>query len=442
MDASVILNLPDTRFQPAISSFPATQTTADACKRERERDRGSVSVQVKQRNCPRERRISDSVRPVTGRLPAGLQQTLLMEVIELMRGSRAITCPRRSAPGQETSYKRVPMMVPKTTSETLKHKINPSLDQTSPRSVDVLLYTPGQLGVSELDGGGNPKLWCALSDGKVLVFDAASWSMQQNSVQVGKSRLNCMLAVTQHQLWIGSKDSFIYIINPRSVSCNKQLTEHRGEVTGLALEERIDKFSQTVAYSCSEDGNVIVWDVSTLQARRHFRVSCDRLQSIQIHNGMLWCCGRDCLLEVRRNGTVHRKVSLPDHLLSSPRGFSSFLLFNESEQLWAGFAAAGELCVWPLKDLNKPFIRIQLKDCAGVVCMIEVKNQIWVGCHGKDPQGKTRGKIYVLNTDRYTVEKELMAHDDSVQTLCSAEHRYVLSGAARTDGKIGIWKVE
>ncbi len=39
--------------------------------------------------------------------------------------------------------------------------------------------------------------------------------------------------------------------------------------------------------------------------------------------------GRDCLMEVRRNGTVHRKVSVPDHLLSSPRGFSSFLLFNE-----------------------------------------------------------------------------------------------------------------
>lgn len=36
------------------------------------------------------------------------------------------------------------MMVPKTTSETLKHKINPSLDLTSPQAVDVLLYTPGK----------------------------------------------------------------------------------------------------------------------------------------------------------------------------------------------------------------------------------------------------------------------------------------------------------
>lgn len=54
---------------------------------------------------------------------------------------------------------------------------------------EVCCVCVGQLGVSELDGGANPKLWCALSDGKVLVFDAASWSMQQNSVQVGTSRL-------------------------------------------------------------------------------------------------------------------------------------------------------------------------------------------------------------------------------------------------------------
>uniref|UniRef100_A0A673LLK7 DENN domain-containing protein 3 n=1 Tax=Sinocyclocheilus rhinocerous TaxID=307959 RepID=A0A673LLK7_9TELE len=328
-----------------------------------------------------------------------LTNALLMDaVVGSLQSQKAIFAATKLAYFDKKKLE-VPMMVPKTTSETLKHKINPSLDQTAPQAVDVLLYTPGQLGVSELDGGGNPKLWCALSDGKVLVFDAASWSMQHNSVQVGKSRLNCMLAVNQQQLWIGSKDSFIYIINSRSVSCNKQLTEHRGEVTGLAIQD-------TVAYSCSDDCSVIVWDVSTLQVKRQFRVSCDRLQSIQIHNGMLWCCN---------------------------------IMNLSSEQLWAGLADAGELCVWHCRDLNKPFIRIQLKDCAGVVCMIKVKNQVR---HRSRLSGKTRGKIYVVSKDRYTVEKELMAHDDSVQTLCSAEDRYMLSGAARADGKIGIWKVE
>ncbi|XP_051526905.1 DENN domain-containing protein 3 isoform X2 [Myxocyprinus asiaticus] len=371
-----------------------------------------------------------------------LTNALLMDaVVGILQTQKAVYAATKLAYFDKMKSE-VPMMVPKTTSETLKHKINPSLDLMSPQAVDVLLYTPGHLGVSDLNGGGNPKLWCAISDGKVLVFDATSWSMQQNSVQVGTSRLNCMLAVNQQQLWIGSQDSFIYIINPHSMSCNKQLTEHRVEVTGLALEERTDKYSQMVAYSCSAEGTVIVWDVSSLQVKRHFRISCDRLQSIEIHNGMLWCGARDCLIEVRRNGTVHRKMSLPDHLLSSPGGFSSFLLFNESEQLWAGFADAGELCMWHCRDLTRPIIRIQLKDCTGVVCMIKVKKQIWVGCRGHSSTGKARGKIYVLNIDRCTVEKELVAHTDSVQTLCSAEDRYVLSGAAQEDGKIGIWKVE
>lgn len=55
----------------------------------------------------------------------------------------------------------------------------------------MFLFTfSGQLGVSsDSEGDGNPKLWCALSDGKVVVFDAASWSMQQNQVQVGTSRV-------------------------------------------------------------------------------------------------------------------------------------------------------------------------------------------------------------------------------------------------------------
>lgn len=48
----------------------------------------------------------------------------------------------------------------------------------------------------------------------------------------------------------------------------------------------------------------------------------------------------------------------------------------------------------------------------------------------------------MVDTERHLVEKELVAHSDRVQALCSAEHRYVLSGAACEDGKIAIWKVE
>lgn len=48
----------------------------------------------------------------------------------------------------------VPMAVPKTTAETLKHKINPSAGETFPQAVDVLLYTPGTDSFSLLAAAG------------------------------------------------------------------------------------------------------------------------------------------------------------------------------------------------------------------------------------------------------------------------------------------------
>lgn len=49
--------------------------------------------------------------------------------------------------------------------------------------------TSGHLTCNDLEGEMNPKLWVALSGGKVVVFDAASWSMLQDCIQVGESQL-------------------------------------------------------------------------------------------------------------------------------------------------------------------------------------------------------------------------------------------------------------
>uniref|UniRef100_A0A8C7RTE1 DENN domain-containing protein 3 n=1 Tax=Oncorhynchus mykiss TaxID=8022 RepID=A0A8C7RTE1_ONCMY len=341
-----------------------------------------------------------------------LTNVLLMDaVVGCLQTQKAIFAASKLAYFDRVKHE-VPVMVPKTTLETLKHKINPSLDLPAPQTVHVLLYTPGQLSYSEADGDGNPKLWCALSGGRVVVFDAASWSMQQNCVQVGSSQLNCMLGLDQDQVWIGSQDSIIYIIDSRSMSCNKQLTEHRHEVMDFALEES-DKMRQT--YSCSADGTVILWDLSTLKVKKQFQLTCDRLMSIQLFNGTLWCCNQTLCI------------------------FAAF----QQGQLWTSCSDSDELCLWHCKDLTKPFLRVRLQNCTGVNCMIKVKNQIWVGCSGPSPdQCRMSGKIYIVDTESHSVEKELMAHTDSVQALCSAEGRYVLSGSACQDGKIAIWKVE
>ncbi|XP_061572742.1 DENN domain-containing protein 3-like isoform X2 [Cololabis saira] len=121
-----------------------------------------------------------------------LTNVLLMDaVVGCLQTQRSISAATKLAYFDKIKYE-VPMMVPKTTSETLKHKINPSLDLVEPQTVHVLLYTPGQLTCNDLQGEMNPKLWVALSGGRVVVFDAASWSMLQDSIQVGETQVNAV----------------------------------------------------------------------------------------------------------------------------------------------------------------------------------------------------------------------------------------------------------
>lgn len=47
-----------------------------------------------------------------------------------------------------------------------------------------------------------------------------------------------MIMVEQSQVWIGSQDSIIYIINTHSMSCNKQLNDHRSDVTDIIVEKK------------------------------------------------------------------------------------------------------------------------------------------------------------------------------------------------------------
>ncbi|XP_049556389.1 DENN domain-containing protein 3 isoform X4 [Orcinus orca] len=334
----------------------------------------------------------------------------------------------------------MPMAVPKTTSETLKHKINPSAGETFPRAIDVLLYTPGHLDPAEKVEDAHPKLWCALNEGKVVVFDASSWTVHQHCFKVGTSKLNCMVMAEQTQVWVGSEDSVIYIINVHSMSCNKQLTDHRSSVTGLVVQDGAQ--APSTVYSCSADGTVLAWNASSLQVTSRFQLPGDGLLAIRLHGGRLWCCTGNSIVVVTTAGFLHQELKIGENFKEISTSFLGFQLMPEQEQLWAACAGYDDIYVWSLQDLAQPPQRIHLQDCSRIHCMIQVKKQqIWVGGTGLS-QGRSKGKIYVIDAERKTVEKELVAHTDTVNTLCSAEDRYVLSGSGRDEGKIAIWKVE
>ncbi|PNJ18008.1 DENND3 isoform 9, partial [Pongo abelii] len=333
----------------------------------------------------------------------------------------------------------MPMTLPKTTLETLKHKINPSAGEAFPQAVDVLLYTPGHLDPAEKVEDAHPKLWCALSEGKVTVFDASSWTIHQHCFKVGTAKVNCMVMADQNQVWVGSEDSVIYIINVHSMSCNKQLTDHCSSVTDLIVQE--GQKAPSEVYSCSMDGTVLAWNVSTLQVTSRFQLPRGGLTSIRLHGGRLWCCTGNSIVVMTTNGFLRQELKIEENFRDTSTSFLAFQLLPEEEQLWAACAGRSEVYIWSLKDLAQPPQRVPLEDCSEIHCMIRVKKQVWVGSQGLW-QGTPKGKIYVIDAERKTVEKELVAHMDTVRTLCSAEDRYVLSGSGREEGKVAIWKGE
>ncbi|XP_053322135.1 DENN domain-containing protein 3 [Spea bombifrons] len=366
-----------------------------------------------------------------------LTNVLLMDaVVASLQTSKAIYAASKLS-HFDRMRNEVPMMVPKTTAETLKHRINPSSGETVAQSVDVLLYTPGQLDSAE--GDDSPKLWCGLCEGKVVVFNASTWSILHHCFKVGSANLRCMVGVEQNQVWIGSSNSTIYIINTHSMSCNKQLTDHRTEVVDIVVDAAAGP--RRISYSCSADGSVLAWDINTLKIHHRFQLPCQTVTSMKAYDDCLVYCARDSVLLTNKSGHPLQKLEITESLQKIGSAFHCIQLLSARQQLWASCKGSNEVFVFDMADLSRAPVKILLQDCTEITCMLKVKQQMWVGSKGIS-QGKSKGKIYIIDAEKKIVEKELVAHADVVKSLCSAEDRYVLSGSGKEDGKVAIWKVE
>uniref|UniRef100_A0A2K5E160 DENN domain containing 3 n=1 Tax=Aotus nancymaae TaxID=37293 RepID=A0A2K5E160_AOTNA len=288
-----------------------------------------------------------------------------------------------------------------------------------------LLFSLGHLDPAEKVEDAHPKLWCALSEGKVTVFDASSWTVHQHSFKVGTAKVNCMVMADQNQVWVGSEDSVIYIINVHSMSCNKQLTDHRSSVTDLIVQD--GQKAPSEVYSCSVDGTVLAWNVRTLRVTSRFQLLSGGLTSIRLHGGRLWCCTGNSIVVMTTNGFLRQELKIEENFTDTGTSFLAFQLLPEVPQqgLWAQHA----------RGLGPTAHTVPCVSAGAAV------GGVWVGSRGLW-QGTPKGKIYVIDAESKTVEKELVAHVDTVRTLCSAEDRYVLSGSGKEEGKIAIWKGE
>ncbi|KAI8490112.1 Rab guanyl-nucleotide exchange factor [Branchiostoma belcheri] len=241
----------------------------------------------------------------------------------------------------------------------------------------------------------------------------------------GSSVTCCLLSVGTDQVWAGSFDTTIYIIDINTHTANKQLLDHVDMVSDLTISQ-----DGSTVYSASLNGQILLWSAATLQKQGQIWLkNVQRLVSIRLVGQNLWCCTKSALLLVDREGQTLHTLQMTDEG-DSPLQIECFLL-SQDGMLWAGSGNQGRLTVWDSQSYS--VVKNISVSCRGLSKMVQTHGKIWVG-------GKC-GNIHIFNQGTYTEEKELVAHEDAIRSMCAAFDRYIMTGSGSKDGKIAIWRV-
>ncbi|KAG7268756.1 hypothetical protein CRUP_031828 [Coryphaenoides rupestris] len=310
-----------------------------------------------------------------------------------------------------------------TTAEVLKHKINPSLELTTPHAVDVLLYTPGAGGVAaEVGGASRPR--------RIL-------RGQGQQKQVGPDLFRV----------------FYTIWKETEAEAQESVTEH------LEPSECVFKLSSSVKTSRG------VGKIAMTQRRlflltdgRPGYVEAAQYRDIEVSSAALLLL-RIPSLKLRVRG---RKEAFEANLKTETELWNLMVKEMRAGRSMADLhkttAEVLKHKINPSLELTTPHavdVLLYTPGAGGVAAevggasrprrILRGQGQLWVSVSGGKVMvfdASSWGKVYILDTERHMVLKELQGHADRVTALCSAEDRYALSGAGKHDGKIAIWKVE
>ncbi|XP_072026866.1 DENN domain-containing protein 3-like [Amphiura filiformis] len=305
------------------------------------------------------------------------------------------------------------------TSSVLVHKFNPSSNEAQRTTVEAMIYTPGKIGS---DDDNHPRLWCAMGSGRVKVFNGSNFVLEAE-IDEAKDRVCCLQLVRGDQVWAGSFDTTIYIIDVVSYTANKQLVEHDDIVSDITTDE-----DSSMAYTASLNGQVNVWDTQSLVLKNTINLdNTDKLVSIKYYKGNIWCCTKDDIRLVDLEGEELRRLQHID-AQGVPQLIEAFIIAHD--MVWTGCGRQGVVACWDVNTLSK---KKEMKvNCRGISRLVEVKGRIWAG--------SKQGKIHRFDCKTGKYMNELSAHDDAVRALCKAEDRYVITGAGSRDGKVAVWR--
>ncbi|XP_046563294.1 DENN domain-containing protein 3-like [Haliotis rubra] len=310
--------------------------------------------------------------------------------------------------------------LPKDTVDALQHRVDPNIGDRDRKTVEAILYTPGTDSLHRSEQLP-PRLWCGMGDGKVKVFDATTWELEDKIVQT-KNTAACLVPVGETQVWVGSHG--IYIIDTETIMCNKTLSEHQDLVTDIVISN-----DKRHAHSASVSGLIVMWEIQTLTRLKKFQLNdITSLKSLKIIGDQLWCGLWKRIGVLNLDGEELQRFHFQSND-GNGRNVDLDCFAVTDLEVWAGVRREGMLVVWDRNTgLQNATIRLE---CRGISTLLLCDNKIWVGTKA--------GTIYIYLTNTHQLWKTLRAHDDAVRSLCLADVRYVMSGGGSKDGKVAIW---
>lgn len=317
-------------------------------------------------------------------------------------------------------------MVHLDTSSELVHKFNPSSNEPQCSTVEAMVYTPGNR--SQSSDEDTPRLWCAMGEGRIKVFDGSNFGLEEE-ITISQDRICCLLYVSSEQVWAGSFNARINVIDTQRFQVKILLVDHKDIVSDMILSE-----DKSVAFTASMNGQIITWNIETLVKIREFCLEMKKktLNVIRHHDKKLWCCTKYNIQVVTEHGDLLQMFSHPtaEHLTSAFL-FQTILIIEG--QLWCGCNREGQMVCWSTSTFELLEV-VDIKNCNGISKLEAVHSRVWA-CSKK-------GKIHLFDAKTRRQKKVLDGHEDAIRSICLAENRYVMTGAGSSDGKVAIWRAK
>ncbi|XP_065664282.1 DENN domain-containing protein 3 isoform X2 [Hydra vulgaris] len=271
-------------------------------------------------------------------------------------------------------------------------------------------------------------IWCGMGSGVIVVYETEKWE-HLFELRSAKSRISCLRYVAINQVWAGSFDSVIYVINTVTTKPEQKLQSHCRSVSDIAVDDSPDTHS--LIWSSGYDGQVFCWHSETRKCVTSFTLEGVRTlnQIIPTNDGRLWCITLDKIIVVdvlSDKCPVLKHLSVPNR--TEPVHFSCSMKFNEKE-IWVGCKSEVRLMIWNTKTFTCE--QIELDSRVQICCMLSAGGSVWVG--NKD------GKVFVMCPITKKIILELNAHTDNVKSICETREGNVVTGSSSKDGQLCVW---